>query len=89
MGVMQSLQRQVLCLIGRAVVKSIDAASKCQMVDVELIGAQTKAGIEHLEHYGVTSHAKPGAEGVVLFPDGDRSINTQVTIVCIDRENVN
>ena len=48
MGVMQSLQRQVLCLIGRAVVKSIDAASKCQMVDVELIGAQTKAGIEHL-----------------------------------------
>ncbi|EMB4692027.1 phage baseplate assembly protein V [Citrobacter farmeri] len=73
MGVMQSLQRQVLCLIGRAVVKSIDAASKCQMVDVELIGAQTKAGIEHLEHYGFTSHAKPGSEGVVLFPDGDRS----------------
>ncbi|HIE3872448.1 TPA: baseplate assembly protein, partial [Enterobacter roggenkampii] len=37
MGAIQSLQRQVLSLIGRAVVKSINAASKCQTVDVELL----------------------------------------------------
>ena len=35
MSVMQSMQRQLLGLIGRAVVKSINAASKCQMIDVE------------------------------------------------------
>lgn len=80
MGVMQSLQRQVLGLIGRAVVKSINAASKCQMIDVELLAGQQKAGIEHLEPYGFTSRAKAGAEAVVLFPDGDRSHAVAITV---------
>ncbi|ENB6028569.1 phage baseplate assembly protein [Shigella dysenteriae] len=80
MGVMQSLQRQVLGLIGRAVVKSINAASKCQMIDVELLAGQQKAGIEHLEPYGFTSRAKSGAEAVVLFPDGDRSHAIAITV---------
>lgn len=80
MGVMQSLQRQVLGLIGRAVVKSINAASKCQMIDVELLAGQPKAGIEHLEPYGFTSRAKAGAEAVVLFPDGDRSHAVAITV---------
>ena len=80
MGAIQSLQRQVLSLIGRAVVKSIDAASKCQTVDVELVGGQPKSGIEHFEPYGFTSRAKSGAEAVVLFPDGDRSHAVVVSI---------
>lgn len=80
MGAIQSLQRQVLSLIGRAVVKSINAASKCQTVDVELLAGQGKAGIEHLEPYGFTSRAKSGAEAVVLFPDGDRSHAVVVSI---------
>ena len=80
MGVMQSLQRQVLGLIGRAVVKSINAASKCQMIDVELLAGQQKAGIEHLEPYGFTSRAQAGAEAVVLFPDGDRSHAVAITV---------
>ena len=80
MSVMQSLQRQLLGLIGRAVVKSINAASKCQMIDVELLAGQQKAGIEHLESYGFTSRAKAGAEAVVLFPDGDRSHAVAITV---------
>ncbi|HAT7516484.1 TPA: phage baseplate assembly protein [Kluyvera ascorbata] len=80
MGAFQSLQRQVLGLIGRAVVKSINAASKCQMIDVELLAGQQKAKIEHLEPYGFTSCAKSGAEAVVLFPDGDRSHAIAITV---------
>lgn len=80
MGAMQSLQRQVLGLIGRAVVKSINAASKCQMIDVELIAGQPKSGIEYLEPYGFTSRAKEGADAVVLFPDGDRSHAVAITV---------
>ena len=80
MSVMQSLQRQLLGLIGRAVVKSINAASKCQMIDVELLAGQQKAGIEHLEPYGFTSRAQAGAEAVVLFPDGDRSHAVAITV---------
>jgi len=80
MGTMQNLQRQVLSLIGRAVVKSINAASKCQTVDVELLAGQKKAGIEHLEPYGFTSRAKYGAEAIILFPDGDRSHAVAITV---------
>ncbi|HFK2693717.1 TPA: phage baseplate assembly protein V [Kluyvera ascorbata] len=80
MGAMANLQRQVLGLIGRAVVKSINAASKCQMIDVELLAGQLKSGIEYLEPYGFTSRAKSGAEAVVLFPDGDRSHAIAITV---------
>ncbi|EFB9677879.1 hypothetical protein E5C80_19785 [Escherichia coli] len=64
------MQRQLLGLIGRAVVKSISAATKCQTVDVSLIAGEPKAGVEHLEPYGFTARANSGAEAVVLFPDG-------------------
>lgn len=75
-----NLSRLLLGLIGRAVVKSINASGKCQTVDVALLGGQTKSGIEHLEPYGFTSHAKEGAEAVVLFPDGDRSHGIAITV---------
>ncbi|KAB0584675.1 baseplate assembly protein, partial [Edwardsiella anguillarum] len=38
MGMMDALNRKVLNLIGRAVIQSISSASKCQTVDVSLIG---------------------------------------------------
>lgn len=83
MRVLQNLQRQVLSLIGRAVVKSINAATKCQTVDVELLAGDQKAGIEHFEPYGFTAVANQGAEAIVLFPDADRS--HAVAIVVADR----
>ncbi len=73
MRTIEAMQRQLLGLIGRAVVKSISAATKCQTVDVSLIAGEPKAGVEHLEPYGFTARANSGAEAVVLFPDGDRS----------------
>ena len=80
MGAIETIQRQILSLIGRAVVKSINAAAKCQTVDVSLIAGEPKAGIEHFEPYGFTSRANPGAEAVVLFPDGDRSHAIAITV---------
>ena len=73
MRTIEAMQRQLLGLIGRAVVKSISAATKCQTVDVSLLAGEPKAGVEHLEPYGFTARANSGAEAVVLFPDGDRS----------------
>ena len=74
MRAIEAMQRQLLGLIGRAVVKSISAATKCQTVDVSLIA------VEHLEPYGFTARANSGAEAVVLFPDGDRSHAVVVTV---------
>ncbi|HBM8993525.1 TPA: phage baseplate assembly protein [Citrobacter freundii] len=79
----QQLQRQLLSLICRAVVGSVKPGSKCQTVDVELIAGDQKGGIEHLEPYGFTSHSKPGAEALILFPDADRS--HAVSVVVSDR----
>lgn len=53
MKAIETIQRQLLGLIGRAVVKSISAATKCQTVDVSLIAGEPKAGVEHLEPYGL------------------------------------
>ncbi len=80
MRTIEAMQRQLLGLIGRAVVKSISAATKCQTVDVSLIAGEPKAGVEHLEPYGFTARANSGAEAVVLFPDGDRSHAVVVTV---------
>lgn len=65
MRTIEAMQRQLLGLIGRAVVKSISAATKCQTVDVSLIAGEPKAGVEHLEPYGFTARANSGAEAVV------------------------
>ena len=45
MRTIEAMQRQLLGLIGRAVVKSISAATKCQTVDVSLIAGEPKAGV--------------------------------------------
>lgn len=65
MKAIETIQRQLLGLIGRAVVKSISAATKCQTVDVSLIAGEPKAGVEHLEPYGFTARANSGAEDVL------------------------
>lgn len=83
MRALNVLQRQFLSIIGRAVVKSVNADAKCQTVDVALLADEGKQGIEHLEPYGFTSRAHTGSEAIVLFPDSDRS--HAVTVVVADR----
>lgn len=80
MNPLKAVQRQILSLINRAVVNSVNSGPKCQTVDVSLIADESKGGIEHLEPYGFTSKANAGAEAVILFPDGDRSHAVAVTV---------
>lgn len=70
---LRGLQRSVSNLLARAVVTGLNTASKCQMVQVELLANEQKENVEHLEPYGFTSAPHSGAEGVAVFPDGDRS----------------
>lgn len=80
MGSLSGLQRQILNLLARAVVHSVNSGGKCQTVDVNLIAGEQKGGIEHAEPYGFTAHAKAGSESVVIFPDADRSHAIAVTV---------
>lgn len=70
-------------LISRAVITVVDSARKCQSVGVKMIAGDQKQYVEHLEPYGFTSAAQNGAEGVALFPAGDRSHG--VVVVVADR----
>lgn len=70
---LRGLQRSVSNLLARAVVTGLNTASKCQMLQVDLLANEQKENVEHLEPYGFTSAPHTGAEGVAVFPDGDRS----------------
>ncbi|MDU1063264.1 MAG: phage baseplate assembly protein V [Leclercia adecarboxylata] len=70
---LRGLQRAINNLLARAVVTGLDTATKCQMLQVDLLAGEPKENVEHLEPYGFTSAPLMGAEGVALFPDGDRS----------------
>ena len=67
-------------IVARAVVKTLDTAKKCQSAGLALIAGETKQNVEHIEPYGFTSAAHPGAEAVTLFPGGDRSHGVVIAI---------
>lgn len=70
-------------LIARGVVAAVHAAGRMQRLQLRLLAGEVKDEVEHLEPYGYTSHALPGAEHLTLFLDGDRSHG--VAIVVADR----
>ncbi|WP_254309085.1 phage baseplate assembly protein V [Rahnella aceris] len=73
MNSMKALSRSVTNMISRAVVTGVNAAKKCQALQVELMADEPKDDVEHLEPYGFTSAPQLEAEAIALFPDGDRS----------------
>ncbi len=70
-------------LISRCTVALVNAKGKLQALQIRMLAGEVKDGVEHLEPYGFTSHPHDGAEGVVVFPGGDRSHG--VVIVVADR----
>ncbi|HSH72337.1 MAG TPA: phage baseplate assembly protein [Methylophilaceae bacterium] len=77
------LVRSIQNLALRATVTLVNSANKMQALQLTLRGGEAKDGIEHFEAYGLTSCPHPGAEGITLFFNGDRSHG--VTVVVADR----
>ncbi len=77
---MEAIQRGLSNLLARAVVRGLNSATKCQTVDVALVSGAPKSSVEHLEPYGFTAAAHPGAEAVALFLSGDRSHGVVITV---------
>lgn len=67
------MRRALGNMVARGVVAAVNAGAKMQSLQMRLLADESKSDVEHFEPYGFTSHPKGGAEGVVLFPDGDRS----------------
>ena len=70
---LQPLQGRIQMMIGRAVILAANDALKAQGLQVELLDGEVQDGIEHFQHYGLTSVPLSGAEAVVAFVGGLRS----------------
>lgn len=69
--------------VARSVVRLVNDSTKMQLVQLGvLLGEDVEGakGAEHFQPYGLASVPLSGAEGVVLFPNGDRSHPLVVTI---------
>lgn len=70
-------------MVSRCTVALANAARKMQALQIRLTAGEVKDDVEHMEPYGYTSRPLPGAEGVAVFPGGDRSHG--VVVVVADR----
>ena len=70
-------------IISRCTVALASAAGKLQSLQIRMLADEVKDNVEHLEPYGFTSCPHSGAEGVAVFPGGDRSHG--VVVVIADR----
>lgn len=67
------LQRRVMLMVGRCVLRTIDDGAKLQVVQIGVLAGETLDRVERFQAYGFTSHPLPGAEGVVVFAGGNRA----------------
>lgn len=76
--------RQIRNLVTRGVVSLVNAGSQMQTLQMRLHADEVKDGMEHFEPYGFSAHPHPGAEGLSLFFNGDRSHGV---VICVaDRQ---
>jgi phage baseplate assembly protein V len=67
------LQRRVMLMIGRAVVRAIADGGGLQVLQLSGLAGEVLDGVERFQEYGFTSHPHPGAEAAVVFVGGNRS----------------
>lgn len=80
---MRELKSAIRNLLSRGVIRLVNSAAKCQLVQIEMLGGELKDNVEHLEPYGYTACPHKGAEHVAVFPDGDKSHG--IVLVVADR----
>lgn len=69
---LRPLSTRVSNLVGRGVVKAVDAAKKVQTLQVELLPGEVRDDLEHFQQYGFTARPLPESEVVVVFVNGRR-----------------
>lgn len=77
------LMWRVRGMIARVVLNLVNDATKLQAMQVTLLADQVSDDVEHFQHYGFTSVAFPGAEGIALAIGG--STGNTVVINVDDR----
>lgn len=68
-------------MIGRCVLEAVNDKAKLQAVQVSVLDEELHDEAEHFQHYGFTSVALPGAEGIVLFVGG---VHSHAAVIGVD-----
>lgn len=66
------LQRRVMLMVGRAVIKALDDSGDLQQVQLQLNADEIRSDVHRLQEYGFTSRPKLGSEAAVIFLGGNR-----------------
>lgn len=69
------IRRRVALMIGRCVIQAVSDTTDnaLQTSQVTILAGEVQDDVETVRQYGFTSNPLPGAEGVMVFPAGDRS----------------
>jgi len=67
-------------VIARAVIESIKNTGSTQLIKAMIYADELAEDIEHVEEYGFTSYAKPGAEALLAAPGGSHDRAVAVTV---------
>lgn len=78
---LEPVRRRITNMVGRATVTADVSAGARQRAQVELLDQETRDGAEHFLPHGLISVPLAGAQGVAVFPDGDRG---QPLLVVLD-----
>ncbi len=74
------IKRQLRLSVSRCVVALINDAAKLQELQVTLLADEAMDKREHFQHYGFTSAPHPGAEGIMLSVNGQRSQGVVINV---------
>ena len=66
-------KRRIQSMIGRCLITLMDDSKGFQICQAEVLADEVRDGMERYQNYGFSSVPLKGAEGVILFPGGDRS----------------
>lgn len=66
------LQRRVMLMVGRGVVRLSDDSPGVQTLQVELLKGEVRADVERFQEYGFTSRPQDGAEAIAVSVGGNR-----------------
>lgn len=77
------ISRRIANTAARCTVQMIDNGGGMQLVQIGVLDGETVDSAERYEPHGLTSVPDVGAEGVVIFPNGDRA--HPLVVVVADR----
>ena len=76
----RAIQNRVMMIVGRAILEAVKDDEGIQKLKMSLLAGEDRDGMERFQNYGFTSNPLPGAEGVVVFPGGNRDHGLVIAI---------